>query len=104
MNNIETRKIVAAQQYALDNMSDVSHLTKLRNAWLDGFNTAEENKYVCTIKGIDLYLGDKVRVKGTKKVGIYETEIINVLQGYTLKENKTYLSDNKCFISIIEKI
>ncbi len=40
MSTLEERKLAGAQQYALDNMNDVSHLTKLRNAWLDGFETA----------------------------------------------------------------
>ena len=55
-------------------------------------------------KGIDYFEGDKVIVKGTKRIGEYETEIIKSIQGWTLKENKTYLNDDKCFISIISKI
>lgn len=69
-----------------------------------GWEVIDFKPFICTIKGIDLYEGDKVRVKGTKKVGEYETEIVRELQGWTLKENKTYYNDNKCFIAIIEKI
>ncbi len=36
----EDRKIVAAQQYALKHFTDVEHLNKMRDAWLDGFETA----------------------------------------------------------------
>lgn len=52
--------------------------------------------------GTTVFKGDKVKVRGTKKVGIYETEIVEDTHGFTLKENKTYYKDNKCFIAIIE--
>tara|TARA_R110000868_G_scaffold119513_3_gene317250 strand:+ start:961 stop:1335 length:375 start_codon:yes stop_codon:yes gene_type:complete len=54
--------------------------------------------------GINVFKGDRVKVKGTKRVGIYETEIIEDSQGFTLQENKTYYKDNSCFIAIIEVI
>lgn len=38
--NLEDRKILAAQQYALDKMDDGSDLNKIKDAWLDGFDTA----------------------------------------------------------------
>lgn len=63
-----------------------------------------QKQSVGNYKGVDYYDGDKVLVKGTKKVGNYETEIIKDSQGWTLKENKTYLNDNKCFTAIIEKL
>lgn len=50
--------------------------------------------------GIDYYVGEKVWVNGTKRVGLYETEIVEIFQGFSLKENKTYLSDTTCFLAI----
>lgn len=52
----------------------------------------------------ELYEGDKVLVKGTKKVGTYETHIIRNIQGFSLNENKTYINNDKCLISVIEVI
>ena len=69
----------------------------------DNWELIDFKPYVFTKKSVDYYEGDKVRVKGTKKKGIYETEIIKTYQGWTLKENKTYLNDDKCFTAIIEK-
>lgn len=60
--------------------------------------------YVCTIRNIELFEGDRVLVKGTRKVGEYETEIIRVKQGWTLKENHTYLNNDSCFTAIIKKL
>lgn len=64
----------------------------------------EVKQFVGKFKGMDYYDGDKVLVKGTKKVGNYETEIVKDTQGWTLKENKTYLNNDKCFMAIIEKL
>jgi|GEM_PF-5183240 len=61
-------------------------------------------QFIGKFKNVDLYDGDKVLVKGTKKVGNYETKIIRDSQGWTLKENKTYLNNDKCFTAIIEKL
>lgn len=61
-------------------------------------------QFVGKYKKVDYYEGDKVLVKGTKKIGAYETEIIRDSQGWTLKENKTYLNNDKCFTAIIEKL
>ena len=36
----EDKKQVASQAYALENFTDIVHLTKLRNAWLVGYETA----------------------------------------------------------------
>ena len=60
--------------------------------------------FVCKIKDIDLFEGDKVLVKGTRRVGQYETKIIRNQQGWTLKENKTYYNNDSCFAAIIGKI
>lgn len=60
--------------------------------------------YICKIGDIELFEGDKVLVKGTKKIGEYETEIIRVRQGWTLKENQTYLNNDSCFTAIIKKL
>lgn len=50
--------------------------------------------------GSELYVGDKVSVKGRRKMGVYETEVIESPQGFTLKENKTYINNDRCFIAI----
>lgn len=55
-------------------------------------------------KGVDYYEGDKVRVKGTKRVGEYETEIIKDLQGWTLKDNRTHFNNDRSFFAIIGKV
>ncbi|HSE99927.1 MAG TPA: hypothetical protein VLA48_03440 [Nitrososphaeraceae archaeon] len=60
--------------------------------------------FVCTIKGMDIYEGDRVLVKGTKKIGEYETIIMREQQGWTLQDNKTYLNNDRCFVAIIEKL
>jgi uncharacterized phage protein (TIGR01671 family) len=52
----------------------------------------------------EYYEGDIVTVKGRKKIGNYITSIVFKKQGFTLKENKTYLNDDSCFIAIIDKI
>jgi len=36
----EDKKQIAAQQYALKHFTDVEHLNKIKDAWLDGFETA----------------------------------------------------------------
>lgn len=50
--------------------------------------------------GTDVYEGDKVLVSGLKKSGDYVTEVVRNGFGFTLKENKTYISDNRCLIAI----
>lgn len=70
----------------------------------DNWEILEVKQFVGKFKGVDYYDGDKVLVKGTKRVGNYETEIVRDSQGWTLKENKTYLNDNRCFTAIIEKL
>lgn len=59
---------------------------------------------VFTKNEVDYYEGDKVLVKGTKKVGEYATEIIKDLQGWTLKYNRTYFNNDKCFTAIKSKL
>jgi hypothetical protein len=36
----EDKKQVASQTYALENFTDIAHLTKLRNAWLAGYEAS----------------------------------------------------------------
>lgn len=53
----------------------------------------------------DVYAGDIVKVKGTKKVGYYDTEIIWYNTGFGLKENKTYFIDGTMLVpSMLEII
>lgn len=54
--------------------------------------------------GVDIYEGDIVNVRGRKRIGNYNTEIIHNGLGFMLKENKTYLNDYKLFSSILEVI
>jgi hypothetical protein len=54
--------------------------------------------------GTKVFKGDRVKVKGMKRTGVYETKIIASIQGFTLEENKTYLGADSCFIAIIEVI
>lgn len=70
----------------------------------DKWEVLSYHQQVVTVKNGEYYEGDKVLVKGTKTIGLYETYIIRTLQGWTLKENKTYLNDDKCFIAIQEKV
>lgn len=51
----------------------------------------------------ELFEGDIVRVKGTKRVGEYITTIIYYNQGFTLKINNTYLNNDSCLTGV-EKI
>lgn len=51
-------------------------------------------------RGHKYYVGDVARVKGTKQVGGYLSEIIVTMQGFSLAENRTYLKDDKCFIAM----
>ncbi len=39
--NLENKKQVASQAYALEHFTDVTHLNKIKDAWLDGFETKE---------------------------------------------------------------
>lgn len=54
--------------------------------------------------GTNVFKGDRVKVRGTKRVGVYETTIIESRQGFTLEENKTYANDDACFLAILEVI
>lgn len=38
--NLEDKKQVASQAYALEHFTDVAHLNKMKDAWLDGFEAA----------------------------------------------------------------
>ena len=47
----------------------------------------------------NMYVGDIVLVNGTKSVGKYITTVIFKDGCYMLKENNTYLVDNKCLLA-----
>lgn len=54
--------------------------------------------------GKEIFEGDRVKVKGTKRVGEYVTEIIWEGIGFKLKENKTYLVDYRILPRFVEII
>ena len=68
------------------------------------FEIIDVKQFVTTIKNMDIYDGDKVLVRGTKRFGDYETTVLKVLQGWTLDINETYLNDDACLMAIISKI
>jgi hypothetical protein len=70
----------------------------------DKWDLIDYKPFVFSAKGVDYYEGDRVIVKGRKRIGEYETEIVKDSQGWTLKENNTYLNDDACFIAIKEKL
>ena len=47
-----------------------------------------------------VFVGDKVLVRGTKSVGLYYTKVVESIFGFTLKDNKTYLNDDKCLMDV----
>jgi hypothetical protein len=49
-----------------------------------------------------LFSGDKVKVQGTKRVGVYETEIVFDGTMFKLKSNKTNFIDSATFVAILE--
>ncbi len=51
----------------------------------------------------DIYLGDILKVIGTKRVGEYITFVVYKDHGFTLDVNKTYFKDH-CCITRTEKI
>ena len=55
-------------------------------------------------EGQEIYEGDILRVRGRKKVGYYNSEVIYQKQGFTLKSNKTYLNDDSCLLVGVEVI
>ncbi len=54
--------------------------------------------------GKEIYEGDIVIVKGTKRIKNYVTEIIWLNNGFCLKENITYFNDYKLLSSGLEVI
>lgn len=63
------------------------------------------NRFCFNRDGVDYYVGDKVLVKGTKKIGNYETEIIvDKYNRISLKENKTYFNRDVYVTPIIKKV
>lgn len=61
-------------------------------------------QFICEIRDMKVFSGDKVIVQGTKRIGLYETEVIKTKFGFTLKENKTVLSESACLVAIREVI
>ena len=53
--------------------------------------------------GNEIFHNDCVKVRGTKKVGIYVTQIV-FDKYFRLKENKTYIQDGIFLKNLIEKI
>jgi len=53
---------------------------------------------------VEIYEGDIVIVKGTKRHGYYITKVIYSFQGFTLDLNHTYLNNDACLKSRIEVI
>lgn len=61
--------------------------------------------FACTAKdGTDIFVGDRVLVKGTKRIGEYETEVTIRYNCVVLSENKTYLIDSYAISAILKKI
>lgn len=54
--------------------------------------------------GTDIFVGDKVIVRGTKRVGEYETEVIIRNGDVVLALNKTYLIDAYAKSAILRKL
>jgi uncharacterized phage protein (TIGR01671 family) len=48
--------------------------------------------------GKDIYEGDICEVKGTKRQGTYMSQVIYYNQGFTLKDNYTYLNNDSCLL------
>jgi uncharacterized phage protein (TIGR01671 family) len=51
--------------------------------------------------GTEIYEGDIVSVRGSKRTGIYNTDIIYTGQGFLLRENKSVAVDGSSFAAII---
>lgn len=58
-------------------------------------------QFVAHWKGIDLYEGDKVVVRGTRRHGNYETFIKHHGMGFILDSNKTYLTEYRWLPAVI---
>lgn len=58
-------------------------------------------QFVAHCKGIDLYEGDKVVVRGTRRQGNYETFIKHHGMGFILDSNKTYFTEYRWLAAVI---
>ena len=54
--------------------------------------------------GKEIYEGDIVTVRGSKRTGIYATKIVYSGQGFRLKSNKSVVVDGSSFAAIISVI
>lgn len=71
----------------------------------DGPSIVSYDLFYCTAKdGTDIFVSDKVIVKGTKRVGEYETEVIIRCGDVVLALNKTYLIDSYAKAAVLKKL
>ena len=54
--------------------------------------------------GEEIYDGSIVRVRGTKRIGIYITQVIWKGNGWCLRENNTYMTDRASLMEVVEVI
>lgn len=52
------------------------------------------------VNGVEMFVGDKVLVKGKKSVGEYETTVVFKDYCFCLEDNRTYLVDNKSLVAV----
>ncbi len=78
------------------------------SSWIEFEEEYVDPKTICRFwrewKGVKYFEGDKVIVKGTKRVGEYETFIVFNGTMFTLNENKTYLTDSSVLITIKQNV
>lgn len=77
------------------------------------FNVLERHNYAGYKRGTDtipyegeLYEGDMVIVKGTRRIGNYTTFVVKDAfgYGYQLKDNRTYFIDSRSLMCIIKNL
>ena len=71
----------------------------------DGPKPIGYDLFAATAKdGTDIFVGDRVLVRGTKRVGEYETDVIIRHNQPCLDVNKTYLIDSYATSAILQKL